>query len=117
MRRLGELEAAIMEVLWSTSGPAAVREVLEALHRDPEPAYATVMTVLDNLHRKGNVTRERAVRAWVWVYRPSRSREEFEADAMASVPQPTAARRCCDSSARSVRSRSADPTARTHEFH
>ncbi len=83
MRRLGELETAIMEVLWSASGPATVRDVLGALDRDPEPAYTTVMTVLDNLHRKGNVTRERVGRAW--AYRPAQSREEFDADAMAAV--------------------------------
>lgn len=83
MPRLGELEAAIMAVLWSTSDPATVRDVLGALDRDPEPAYTTVMTVLDNLHRKGTVTRERVGRAW--AYRPTQSREEFDADAMAAV--------------------------------
>lgn len=83
MRRLGELEAAIMDVLWSVSEPLTVREVLGALDRDPEPAYTTVMTVLDNLHRKGNVTRERAGRAW--AYRPAQTREEFDAEAMAAV--------------------------------
>jgi predicted transcriptional regulator len=83
MPRLGELESAIMAVLWSASAPATVRDVLGALHRDPEPAYTTVMTVLDNLHRKGTVTRERVGRAW--AYRPAQSREEYDADAMAAV--------------------------------
>lgn len=83
MPRLGELEAAIMEVLWSTPDPATVRDVLGALDRHPEPAYTTVMTVLDNLHRKGTVTRERTGRAW--AYRPAQSREEFDAEAMAAV--------------------------------
>jgi predicted transcriptional regulator len=83
MPRLGELEAAIMEVLWSTPDPATVRDVLGALERDPEPAYTTVMTVLDNLHRKGIATRERTGRAW--AYRPAQSREEYDADAMAAV--------------------------------
>ncbi|WP_205324191.1 BlaI/MecI/CopY family transcriptional regulator [Glycomyces sp. YM15] len=83
MPRLGELEASIMAVLWSAPDPATVRDVLGALDRDPEPAYTTVMTVLDNLHRKGIVTRERVGRAW--AYRPAQSREEFDADAMAAV--------------------------------
>ena len=83
MPRLGELEAAIMAVLWSASDPATVRGVLGGLDRDPEPAYTTVMTVLDNLHRKGIVTRERVGRAW--AYRPAQSREDFDADAMAAV--------------------------------
>ncbi|MEU5157739.1 BlaI/MecI/CopY family transcriptional regulator [Glycomyces sp. NPDC021274] len=90
MPRLGELEAAIMEVLWSASDPATVRKVLGALERDPEPAYTTVMTVLDNLHRKGIVTRERAGRAW--AYRAAQSREEFDADAMAAVLESSADR-------------------------
>ena len=90
MRRLGELEAAVMDVLWSTAGPITVRETLGALDRDPEPAYTTVMTVLDNLHRKGMVTRERAGRAW--AYRPTQSREEFDAEAMAAVLESAADR-------------------------
>jgi predicted transcriptional regulator len=83
MPRLGELEAAIMEVLWTAPDPVTVRDVLGVLERNPEPAYTTVMTVLDNLHRKGIVTRERVGRAW--AYRPAQSREEFDADAMAAV--------------------------------
>ncbi|WP_112137101.1 BlaI/MecI/CopY family transcriptional regulator [Glycomyces dulcitolivorans] len=83
MRRLGELEAAVMDVLWAASGPLTVREVLGSLAREPEPAYTTVMTVLDNLHRKDNVTRERVGRAW--AYRPAQTREEFDAEAMAAV--------------------------------
>ncbi|MFB9659074.1 BlaI/MecI/CopY family transcriptional regulator [Glycomyces mayteni] len=90
MRRLGELEAAIMDVLWAAPGPATVRGVLEALDRDPEPAYTTVMTVLDNLHRKDIVTRERDGRAW--AYRPALSREDFDAEAMASVLESSADR-------------------------
>ena len=83
MRRLGELEAAVMEVLWSAPGPLTVREVLGRLVRDPEPAYTTIMTVLDNLHRKEVVTRERSGRAW--AYLPALSREDFDAEAMAAV--------------------------------
>lgn len=83
MRRLGELEATVMGVLWSAVEPMTVRQVLKSLDRDPEPAYTTIMTVLDNLHGKGMVTRERAGRAW--AYRPAQSREEHDAEAMASV--------------------------------
>ncbi|MDA1387634.1 MULTISPECIES: BlaI/MecI/CopY family transcriptional regulator [Glycomyces] len=83
MRRLGDLEAAVMEVLWSATEPATVRRVLGELGRDPEPAYTTIMTVLDNLHRKGMVTRERDGRAW--AYLPAQSREDFAAETMAEV--------------------------------
>ncbi|GAA2300483.1 BlaI/MecI/CopY family transcriptional regulator [Glycomyces scopariae] len=90
MRRLGELEAAVMDVLWSAPGPLTVRGVLGLLAREPELAYTTVMTVLDNLHRKDVVTRERVGRAW--AYRPALAREEFDAEAMASVLESAADR-------------------------
>jgi predicted transcriptional regulator len=79
MTRLGELERAVMEVLWDRGTPATVREVAEAL-RDRDLAYTTVMTVLDRLAGKGMVERERAGRAW--SYRPAASREAFIAQLM-----------------------------------
>ena len=76
MTRLGDLERAVMDVLWDRSTSAAdgvtVREVAEAL-RDRELAYTTVMTVLDRLAGKGMVERERDGRAW--RYRPAATRE------------------------------------------
>lgn len=90
MRRLGELETVVMGVLWSAAGPVTVREVLRRLDRDPEPAYTTVMTVMDNLHRKGMVVRERDGRAW--AYQPAQPREDFEAESMASVLESAADR-------------------------
>ena len=90
MRRLGELETAIMQVVWSSAGPVTVRGVLGRLDRDPEPAYTTVMTVMDNLHRKGMVVRERDGRAW--AYQSAQPREDFEAESMASVLETAADR-------------------------
>ncbi|MGI5214293.1 BlaI/MecI/CopY family transcriptional regulator [Plantactinospora sp. CA-290183] len=76
MTRLGDLERAVMDVLWDRSAGApdgvTVREVAEVL-RDRELAYTTVMTVLDRLAGKGMVEREREGRAW--RYRPAASRE------------------------------------------
>jgi predicted transcriptional regulator len=74
VRGLGELEAAVMDVLWSTSAPYRVRDVLEELAPRRKLAYTTVMTVLDNLHRKGWVQREMHGRAY--RYRPTATREE-----------------------------------------
>jgi len=53
MRQLGELEAVIMDRLWEWGRPALVREVLDDLRKDRPLAYTTVMTVMENLHRKG----------------------------------------------------------------
>lgn len=80
MAQLGQLEAAVMERLWSWDRPVAVREVLEDLNQDRKLAYTTVMTVLDNLHRKGMVLREKTGRAY--LYRPTRSRATHTAELM-----------------------------------
>ena len=63
MRRFGELEAVIMDRLWQRGSPALVRDVVEDLQRDRTVAYTTVMTVMENLHRKGWLRRDRDGRA------------------------------------------------------
>ncbi len=80
MRGLGDLEAQVMDRLWSAGAPQSVRQVLEALPQERHRAYTTVMTVLDNLHRKGMVERERVGRAW--HYRAAESREAHTAALM-----------------------------------
>ena len=82
MRGLGDLEAQVMAQLWSAEDPRSVREVLDGINAGaPRPlAYTTVMTVLDNLHRKGWLDRELADRAY--RYWPTRTREQRSADLM-----------------------------------
>lgn len=83
MRPFGDLEAAVMECLWSRGAPASVRDVLGELRTGKQLAYTTVMTVLDNLHRKGVVTREMVGRAW--VYQPTCDREQHTATLLREV--------------------------------
>ncbi|RRO18013.1 BlaI/MecI/CopY family transcriptional regulator [Saccharopolyspora rhizosphaerae] len=83
MRCLGELETAVMEVLWAVGESAKVREVLDRLDTGRSLAYTTVLTVLDNLHRKGWVQREREGRAY--RYRPVLTREEAAAQMLHHV--------------------------------
>ena len=80
MRGFGDLEAAVMDRLWAWERPATVREVLDDLRRDRDFAYTTVMTVLDNLHRKGWLTRELDGRAY--RYSPVSTRQEYSAELM-----------------------------------
>jgi predicted transcriptional regulator len=75
MHQFGELEAAIMDRLWERGRPALVREVADGLRPDRPPAYTTVMTVMENLYRKGWLRRERDGRAW--RYTPTRSRSGY----------------------------------------
>ena len=83
MRGLGELEAAVMDVLWQAGVPLKVRETLDRLTTDRRLAYTTVMTVLDNLHRKQWVTRELDGKAY--LYEAAFSREEAAAQALRDV--------------------------------
>jgi predicted transcriptional regulator len=80
MRQFGELEAVIMDRLWEQGRPMLVREMVEALHGQRPLAYTTVMTVMENLHRKGWLRRERDGRAW--RYEPTGSRSGYTAALM-----------------------------------
>ena len=82
--RLGELERAVLEHLWS-EGPAhpeglTVREVHDVVGVQRDLAYTTLMTVLDRMAKKGLVTRERDGRAW--RYTPASSRDELTSETM-----------------------------------
>ncbi|WP_091302718.1 BlaI/MecI/CopY family transcriptional regulator [Micromonospora halophytica] len=81
-RPLGPLETAVMNVLWAAPGPLTVRQMVDAL-AERDLAYTTVMTVLDNLHRKGWADRDLAGRAY--RYRPRASREEHVGHLMAEA--------------------------------
>jgi len=78
MRRFGELEAVIMDRLWERGRPALVREMVEDLREDRALAYTTVMTVMDNLYRKGWLRRE-ALRADRFPVRLHRCADERRA--------------------------------------
>ena len=80
MRGLGDLEAVVMDRLWSWGRSATVREVFEDIETERKIAYTTVMTVLDNLHTKGWLTREMDRRAY--RYEPVATREEYSARLM-----------------------------------
>lgn len=83
MQGLGDLESAVMDVLWHVDEPLKVREVLERLDTGRPLAYTTVMTVLDNLHRKSWVCRERVGKAY--SYKAAMSREAAAARALRAV--------------------------------
>ena len=83
MREFGELEMAIMDVMWAGDGPYVVREVRERLRYGRPVAYTTVMTVMNILHRKGVLQRDKLGRAW--QYWPVEEREDHDARLMAEV--------------------------------
>ena len=83
MREFGELESAIMDVVWASDRAYLVREVRERLSYNRSLAYTTVMTVMNILYGKGVLCREKHGRAW--RYWPAESREEHDARLMAEV--------------------------------
>ncbi len=82
VNRLGELERAIMDVLWETDSPLTVRAVSERL-TERDLAHTTVMTVLERLAKKGFAVRERDGRAW--LYQAAASREAYVTELMLSA--------------------------------
>ena len=76
---LGDLESAVMQMLWDATAPLSVREVHAGL-TDRDLAYTTVMTVLDRLAKKGLADRQREGRAWHYTARATR--EELTAEVL-----------------------------------
>jgi predicted transcriptional regulator len=79
VNRLGELERAIMDILWEAAEPLTVRQVSGGL-TERDLAHTTVMTVLDRLAKKGFARRERDGRAW--RYRAAGTREAYVTELM-----------------------------------
>ena len=74
--RLHDLEAAIMDVVWSKRLQSfAVSDVLSILEKRRDIAYTTVMTTIVRLYDKGLLRRTRDGRRY--LYSPKLTREEF----------------------------------------
>lgn len=84
VRGFGELEAVVMGRLWDrvgdTGSTITVREVFEDVRQSREIAYTTVMSTMDNLHRKGWLSRTREGKAF--LYWPTLTREQYGARLM-----------------------------------
>ncbi len=74
-KALGELQTAVLSVLWESPTPLSVRDVLARVRRRPRLAYTTVLTVLSRLHEQNVVLREKRGKAF--FYWPRISREEW----------------------------------------
>lgn len=82
--RLGDLEAAIMNVIWQR-GEATVEQVRGALQPEREPAYTTVMTVMSRLATKGVLVREKLERAY--LYRAATEQSEVAGSMLSNLVQ------------------------------
>src|SRR6201985_3979123 len=69
-----------MHRVWAHAGPVTLRDIYDELRQERPIAYTTVMSTMDNLHRKGWLTREREGKAY--RYTAVASREEYSARLM-----------------------------------
>lgn len=79
----GDLEQAVMDVLWASPTAMSVRDVQAALAKERDLAYTTVMTVMDRLAKKGQLARELEGRAW--MYRPVHSWVQLVANEIVDI--------------------------------
>ena len=80
MRGFGDLEAVIMHRVWEHGSPVTVRELFDELTAERTIAYTTVMSTMDNLHRKGWLDRVKEGKAY--RYTATASREQYSARLM-----------------------------------
>jgi predicted transcriptional regulator len=80
VRGFGDLESVIMHLVWDHDGPVTVRELFDELRGQRVIAYTTVMSTMDNLHRKGWLDRAKEGKAY--RYEATASREEYSARLM-----------------------------------
>lgn len=81
---LGELQHAIMRVLWS-EGQATVARVTEALPRKHRRALTTIATMLTKMEKKGVVAHKSEGR--VFVYRPTVPENEVRSSMIADLTE------------------------------
>lgn len=90
VRGRGDLEAAVLRVLWDSPEPLTSREVQAAITA-PQPALTTLLTVLDRLRTKGLVTRSPG--RGPYTFSPTRSESEHAVEAMLTSLTATSDRR------------------------
>ena len=88
MAKFGDLEAAVMDVLWSAGRACTIREVLGALTPSRPLAYTTVQTVMDRLTKKDLLVRVADGKAF--TYTPAASRDDHAARLMQAALESSA---------------------------
>jgi BlaI family transcriptional regulator, penicillinase repressor len=65
-----EKELEILQILWSR-GPSAVKDVHETMGGDSENGYTTILKLLQIMHEKGLVTRQKSGKLHLYKAVPS----------------------------------------------
>jgi len=66
-KKLTDLEALIMAIVWDAGGQVTVRYVYENIQRKRKLAYTTIMTVMGRLVEKGILSRDKTGRAYLYA--------------------------------------------------
>lgn len=72
---LGELERAVMEVIWNVGNPVTVRNVLNEISKKRGIAYTTVMTIMGRLVGKRLLKKQSKGKAY--AYKALYSKDKF----------------------------------------
>ncbi len=72
-KKLTDLEALIMGIVWDAGGQVTVRYVYENIQKKRKLAYTTVMTVMGRLVDKGILSRDKSGRAYLYAPLVSKS--------------------------------------------
>ena len=76
MPKPATLENAVMDVLWSSSAPLTVRQVLEQVTVSRPLAYTTVQTMMNLLEGKGHLAKSPGPKAQ--LYAPTKPQAQVE---------------------------------------
>ena len=79
--QLTEAEQRLMDILWSLES-GTVSEIAEALPKNLDLAYNTVLTIMRILEDKGYVRHTKAKDGRAFIYRPIVSREQASRSAL-----------------------------------
>ena len=74
---LGELETAIMEIVWQADKPLSVADVCKILRKRRVIAYTTVQTVMVRLTNKGLLKRTSVNISKAHLFKPVYSKDTF----------------------------------------
>ncbi len=88
-KALYDLEADIMELLWSSKPPEfTVRDVLSQLKKNRRIAYTTVMTTIDRLWRNGLLDRDKEGKTYLYSVKISKNKflRSVTAQIISSIP-------------------------------
>lgn len=76
---LGELEAQLLDIIWSLEAPVTASKVFKVMYPLRELSYSTIMLTMSKLAKKGFLTQERSGprKTDAYTYCPTIGREEL----------------------------------------